>query len=248
MLVCPICCEENIDEFDEYAEYDENNYYLNCNHKYCKYCIRQYVVQKLNDNEHEIFCPCYSCDNKFNDNIIKIILNTDYDNIYNEHYWNMYMNNKTIDAEKFYCKCPKCNQMCKLSEKNNAVYCSNCYDQFCNICNSFEHHSNYYLCHNEHTINQKLEELQLALKIDSELIKACPVCKIIIYKESGCTAVKCTNCKTKFCWGCLKTHRTINKLDEHFCKGIYEFNITYSDNEYTDGYSSGSSSSSRSSY
>lgn len=230
MITCSICCEDDIYE-------DDVHYKLNCDHLFCDSCIHEYIVRKIDENEMKIQCPCYNCDYYIDDETITTVLNN-----YDEYrILEVYNNYKKMDAEKVYHMCPECNRMCKKSEDNNSADCSYCYKTFCCVCNCIDdYYHDYNNCPNESDIISNLSELQSAIGADDELIKLCPICKTIIYKETGCLAIKCIYCKTKFCWGCLKTNRTIEKLGYHYCteNNTYQFLTTNSDDEYTDGYNS----------
>jgi hypothetical protein len=39
-------------------------------------------------------------------------------------------------------------------------------------------------------------------RMDNNDYKTCPKCKVVIHRTSGCDHIKCTNCNTRWCWGC----------------------------------------------
>lgn len=46
-------------------------------------------------------------------------------------------------------------------------------------------------------------------------VKRCPYCKYMVYKENGCDAVKCPNCKHRFCFNCLEMFRFMESIKNH---------------------------------
>jgi len=211
--ICPIC-------FD-------NLYYscreLDCDHKFCYDCIFKYVENKINDRDTEIRCPIESCDNMISDCVIKeIIANDDdllraYDNISGE--------------EIFVSMCPNCKTINNKDESTNEIVCRSCYNRYCSVCN--EDHYSYDYCPNEREIDCTINEIMTAM--DNDDVKLCPVCKIIIYREEGCSCMKCKYCKVRFCWNCLKTKAMIDKIGSHDCDNYQGYRETDSEDEYTDG-------------
>lgn len=220
-MICSICCND--------IEYDDLIYDVSCDHKFCNDCIRRYVMDKIEEREFSILCPADSCETDISDELIEKILIDEPD------VFRKYENYKNF-IEKIYYMCPNCKGMCKENNYNNSVDCGWCSHTFCSVCN--ETHDNYFYCENESDINNVLEEIETALTECNNLVKRCPVCKTIIYKEEGCLAIRCAYCKTKFCWECLKTNYTILNSADHDCVsgGTYQFLETNSDDQYTDGY------------
>ncbi len=87
--------------------------------------------------------------------------------------------------------CPKCNKICRKSD-NDYVYCNDCETEFCFVCR--QDHFEY----DTPCDKVKLEIDELTNIIGSDDVKACPICRIIINKDSGCNCVKCKNCKLNF--------------------------------------------------
>lgn len=69
-----------------------------------------------------------------------------------------------------------------------------------------------------------------SVEIDVD-VKRCPYCKYLIHKEEGCDAVKCPNCRYKFCFNCLEMYRFMESVDDHEkkCRDFNGFNDSDSD-------------------
>jgi IBR (half RING finger) domain-containing protein/RING finger family protein len=215
---CPICLE--------YVDLTT----LDCNHNFCPECLVKYIQTELNDDESEILCPCDSCTQTLDyDTISKILSKNNYDIL--KTYDNLLDELKEKQGKKVSI-CVNCNVVCKKNKESNKVYCRGCDSEFCYICK--EYHYDYNYCENSTKINNTLEEIKSAL--DNQNIKLCPVCKIIMYKEEGCSSVKCKYCRIKFCWKCLQMAHNINKFENHNCDEYYdEYHHTTSDDEYQSG-------------
>lgn len=212
--------------------YDPSNFSVqDCDHKFCNDCIFTYVKGKIEDEESNMYCPYDSCGITISDEQIKDIIDNDYNLL--EKYSRI-SNLSDLDRTKVYSMCPNCKNICKKKDNTNKIYCSDCDNCYCYICNE-EHRSYYYdNCPNESDINSTLQEIMNAL--GDEDVKLCPICKIVIYREEGCSSIRCKYCKTKFCWYCLQTNQTIKKSDKHNCEKYNGFHRTDSDDEYIDGY------------
>jgi acetyl-CoA carboxylase beta subunit len=56
------------------------------------------------------------------------------------------------------------------------------------------------------------EESDVETDVD---VKKCPYCRYMVYKEDGCDAVKCPNCKHKFCFNCLEMYKFMESTADH---------------------------------
>jgi hypothetical protein len=225
--ICPICMY-NIDLF----------FTLDCRHTYCLDCIREYVIKKIEDREFEIICPIYGCDIEITSYEINDVISDKIDlrDIYNRYKFS----SEKIEAGHKYSMCPKCNIIRKKYNLNNQIYCSYCEYYFCSVCGSEHDDDDYTYCPNQIEVDEQISELMSALDTEDVDAKPCPVCKIFIERTEGCNSIRCKYCKIKFCWNCLQTNQTINKMDsdEHNCNDFDGYIRTESDDEYVDGYDS----------
>lgn len=56
---------------------------------------------------------------------------------------------------------------------------------------------------NKEKVN-KISNEKVQIQFIAEL-KHCPACSIPTVKTGGCDTMKCSSCKTKWCWQCLLT-------------------------------------------
>lgn len=203
-----------------------------CNHFYCKKCIKYYLESEIINRNCEIKCPNFNCKNQFLFyqifNIIDISLKSKYDSL-------LFSNCIINSDDMIYCPKNYCGNICIKNECSNKVNCMNCHNQFCFVCLD--------VYKNKHTCNQeKIKNLipeDITELYGKEIVKICPKCKCIIIKNNGCNSIKCNFCNTKFCWTCL-----IQKKDfeNHDCPHYYE-----DEEDEESDYSSSSSSSDSSS-
>lgn len=113
-----------------------------------------------------------------------------------------------------------CKTRCLKEENSSLVYCKSCKLWFCCRCGETECKNNY--CFNQDKLEEDINDFKHAL--DNDDIKRCPRCFANLWKEEGCSAVKCVYCKVKFCWECLKTEYQIGKLAYHDCSGFDKYN------------------------
>lgn len=218
-IICPICFDSETDMLT-----------LDCEHIFCCNCIKKYIQTQVDDNVSEIYCPYEFCYEMVSTDKIKSILDDqDYTTKYKQACDILLIKKSGLSSF-----CPKCNTVCKRDQiLSYKVYCYNCQDEFCSICKE-RHDYAYDYCPNKYDIDATLREIQYAFE-DHQNIKNCPICNIIIYKEEGCSSVRCKYCKTKFCWECMQTSYVVGKLKEHECADYRAFHTTDSDGDYNSG-------------
>ncbi|XWV26813.1 hypothetical protein QJ857_gp0238 [Tupanvirus soda lake] len=215
--ICPIC----------YDNLNNNDYTsLSCNHTFCDDCLKKYIDDKI-DNLESVLCPIDMCERRINDYVIEILVSS--------YQYDKYKKNaETFGSDTLHSMCPECKKICK-KEDNNKFYCDNCDCDYCYVCQE-THPWGYDDCPNQKDINDTLDEIMSALGHDD--VKPCPICRAIIYREEGCCSMRCKYCKVKFCWECLRTCSTINRMEEHSCEEYNGYRNTESDDEYVDGFDS----------
>jgi hypothetical protein len=120
--------------------------------------------------------------------------------------------------------CPACYVICSVD--NDSFYCRRCENTYCARCRKIDHTS---YCETE-------SDDDIIAELDD--VKRCPVCKILIERETGCNSMRCTFCKVNFCWGCEKTKYAVDR-DGHDCENFGTFIEIDSDDKYVDGYDIG---------
>ena len=204
---------------------------LPCGHFYCIYCLNRHIESVIDDLCEEICCPARLCD--------ECIPQVTIENIISDEYLDKLNDIKTKARQNFlkYSQCPGCQRIC--GSNSNFMQCDNCDCKFCRICkcnhydDSDQDDGGEDECPYKEEIEEEIREISDAL---DENLKQCPVCNILIEKDSNsCNSIKCKYCKTKFCWNCLLTANQVSELDSHGCDGYWEFHSTESDDEYNDG-------------
>jgi hypothetical protein len=175
------------------------------------------------EEKEELKCP--NCDEEINK--VELILEKESDLL------TMYKNLGDFDGLNFV-MCPNCGKICPKDEYWNRITCTNGCDDFCEISGlSHDPGRDWIDCPNERDIEIAFESIAFAL--NGTTIQRCPLCKIMIERTEGCNSMKCTNCKLKFCWSCLKSSSEIKRMTYHECNNYGTFLNTDSDDEYKSG-------------
>ena len=223
-IICPICLSE-INGLTR----------LDCDHDFCTDCITEYIQGKINDGDSNIYCPYESCNETIDQEFITNIIDDSNDSDHWREKYQQAQNISDLSDDIIYSMCPNCKTICKKDDDNNKLYCCCCCCDFCYICH--ENHDSYWEydnCPNQSEIDEKINEIMDALG-ESD-VKPCPICRAIIFREEGCSSIRCKYCKVKFCWSCLKTNQAINNSSSHNCENFDGFIQTNSDDDYVDGY------------
>ncbi len=183
-----------------------------CKHKFCKECFKEYILDRIKNNNIETMpCPNKLCNNK---NIPEEYFFT----FLNEEQYLKYQNFKSQNQiskvpNKIFC--PLCNSYAEIKDNKNIINTNNsnyiktklkCKNghEFCS-CGRPNHEGNCYKDENEFISYLKEQK-----------IKKCPKCGFLIKKDQGCNHMTCgnPNCKYEFCWICMK-----ESLPDHFKEG-----------------------------
>ncbi|QKF93528.1 E3 ubiquitin ligase RBr family IBR domain protein [Fadolivirus algeromassiliense] len=178
---------------------------LECGNTYCFECLENYIIEKVNDSEHEINCPNYDCNETISYRFV--------DRLFSEYIVRKLDRNiikHTVNSSDNFKFCPKCDAVCE-KDYYDTVECGECGYIFCYICG--------YNKDDDHECKFDLiDEVMDALEFnydDYREVKLCPKCHIVIHRYGGCDSVKCSNCRFRFCWKCLKLDRDIQDRDQH---------------------------------
>jgi hypothetical protein len=180
---------------------------LDCDHRFCYPCIRQYILQNISDNkvtENELTCP--SCSTAIDANIIKAQVT---EKTFNRYLELCLMKFQPKIEEKMVMKwCFKCDFGMMIDVNQRVFECPNCQKCFCPRCNNY--HSDSWNCAKV-TLMDKNELAKAAKdqKYVDELLKdslICPQCGQAVSKDGGCSFMVCpwAKCGIYFCGICKK--------------------------------------------
>jgi|688.fasta_scaffold251125_2 hypothetical protein len=207
VLNCQICFEK----------LDRNTllFINDCNHYFCKNCVKSYLHIQFEENSERIICPEKECDNIVSYNLIKENSSRKKFNIYENKLLEICVANSN---DMCYCPNEVCSNICVKGSGTNKIKCLSCSYKFCFVC-KHKFKSNH-VCKTKHNLKKVPREMRKLFK--KKNIKLCPQCNMAIEKQTGCNAMKCKSCNTVFCWQCLKTKKTIDKQkNEHNCDSYY---------------------------
>lgn len=187
-MLCKIC-------FDETESSQQKT--LDCGHSFCENCI--YKTIEVNVRRYDITmirCPEHKCLKPLvHESILEILTQLGSEKIIKK-YTKIKTDQKLLKNPQL-CFCPNCQN---LVEKNAAgkknesiVFCVKCQNSFCFECNRSTH--------DDGVCPVKNSEGFETLTKNHKVLK-CPDCQVCIEKIDGCNEMRCTFCRTLFCWIC----------------------------------------------
>ena len=195
---CCLVCYTDIDEGDEIS--------LGCKHKFCSYCFKSYLKQKVTDQLTLLstHCPLSGCNYIVTSEIFEKCLKDDKDslNIYNKC---LIRNFTESNSDIKLCPNPKCDVIVKLPGHGMVEIRCQCGRPFCFKCLRESHRP----CDCE--MIQMWEEKSKSEGENTKWLlvntKQCPKCHKYIEKNQGCNHMTCRKeaggCSYEFCWICL---------------------------------------------
>ncbi|EAR82688.1 Ibr domain protein (macronuclear) [Tetrahymena thermophila SB210] len=195
------------------SQLQDSHYQMKCKHQFCKNCYTSYMLNCLQTGKKflEFKCPQEGCQITaeyqdltffFSLKQVKTLINQAISDILNTH--NSYSK----------CPSPNCDMVQRIADTNQlenakqvnekvqkSVYCSSCFQNYCNICKQQSHLP--LTC-------EQFNQLEQSLQLDNTWIikntKNCPQCFSNIEKNQGCSHMKCLCCQYEFCWECLSKY------------------------------------------
>ena len=188
-----------------------------CNHSLCPSCIMTYAWTEVGSQKKTEIC-CLLCKNEWPLHIIQ-----DYGNVPTEEMELLqeYLSKNFIASDPTISECPGCRNYCvRKDESTNRVYCRICCKlgkthTYCWQClKPWNNSDSKIQCGNGgcntasllHILRdaplKHLCFLPRNMKVPS--IRACPECGSFIEHKRGCKHMTCKDCKTKFCFVCLR--------------------------------------------
>lgn len=190
---CEICLKKSI---------IESGITLDCDHRFCKICLKDYISEKINSNqlgENDFCCP--KCPKEISPHIVQGNFPAE---IFSK-FLDFKMNFFSPDSQEFvYKTCPHCPARMEISVRIKEVQCKGCGAVYCPQCNIL--HSGR-KCKDQES-DERSEE------------NTCPKCKEGVEKLEGCNFVKCPwpNCRNSyFCYLCGKELTRVQHYS-HFTK------------------------------
>lgn len=185
-----------------------------CGFELCLACLNNNIVRLAikEKNMDYLKCPNPQCKREICMGEIKEIVKNDQkkfdeiDNVFLE---------KSLLSIPGIRRCPTdgCNN-CFENDENivQSRRCEKCMSSYCANC--LINHNRDISCQQaiENKKREKIEkltpkELKRLKKEEEEtakIVRPCPGCRVDIHRTEGCRAMRCTNCKTEFCWNCLE--------------------------------------------
>ncbi|CAD8194272.1 unnamed protein product [Paramecium pentaurelia] len=189
------------------GEFKNKQKVLNCKHEFCYECIQSYLDNKIKIAQVlEIECPQLGCDNYYNDEIIKGLVNDEQYQKYDK-----FKKKRLLEKDETvrWCIKPGCDKYIKgKSMFSNTVKCE-CGQEICYDCRREDHPGM--------TCEEALDKFyELTLK--QLVIQRCPKCKAPIQKKEGCNHMTCYQCRFQFCWLCRARYTRMH-FDSDNCFG-----------------------------
>eukprot|EP01112_Ceratiomyxa_fruticulosa_P017100 TRINITY_DN5267_c0_g1_i1.p1 TRINITY_DN5267_c0_g1~~TRINITY_DN5267_c0_g1_i1.p1 ORF type:complete len:652 (+),score=121.35 TRINITY_DN5267_c0_g1_i1:1419-3374(+) len=194
---CSICGEENLNDSDSFA--------LSCLHLFCLECWQTFLITKINEGKTDITCPGHNCPVHVEDSHVHKLVDDSYYSKYVSFVTRSFIqDNKEIVK---WCPTPGCGNAVRMvsNNGNSSIVSCDCGYSFC------------FSCHREAHSPATCEQLKAweeKSRDDSETghwvtanTKGCIKCGVNVEKNGGCNHMTCPQCKTEYCWVCMKPWR-----------------------------------------
>ncbi|KAJ7610361.1 hypothetical protein FB45DRAFT_761435 [Roridomyces roridus] len=168
-----------------------------CGHTWCRACLTQYFLSAVESRCFPLRClgDEAKCTELMPPSLAHRILQLNEFSVLAKAALAAYVH--THPEELHYCPSPDCLQIYRTAPKGTFVLCP-CLHRICQSCHA-EAHDGFACkdCNNTDKLFSQWAELND--------VKKCPGCRIPIERGEGCHHVTCIQCRTHFCWVCLKT-------------------------------------------
>ena len=208
-IVCEIC--STVRKASNYIT-------LECEHRYCKDCVKQFIDDLILDGKVGIDLSCPECSKPINPHIVFAVIDNETKDRYERHY----LRNSECKPGEVFVSCigrPGIN--CEfgqfISKDREEFCCPECGVKFCARCKLDVHPR--ITCQQQKMI-KNYQEPYIKAALEDGSMGLCPWCDTPIEKDkAGCKYMTCKSkiCKSKkyFCWDCKKK---LNKFHEkHDC-------------------------------
>ncbi|TKA30353.1 hypothetical protein B0A50_02580 [Salinomyces thailandicus] len=196
-FTCDICCED---------EPGLQSFAMNCGHRFCVDCYRQYLGQKIREEGEaaRIKCPGDGCNKVMDAKSLDLLVTSDLTDRYHELLMRTYVDDK---ENLKWCPAPNCVYAVECGVKRRdltrtvpTVNCD-CKHAFCFGCTLADHQP--CPCALVRKWLKKCEDDSETANWISANTKECPKCGSTIEKNGGCNHMTCRKCRHEFCWMCM---------------------------------------------
>ena len=202
-LECEVC-------MDDLCQEDLAN--LACTHVLCKGCLKDSILENINNRIVDIKCPCEDCEQLLNlDDILNVLADEELKSKFLRLFGQSYVDNNKNTA---WCPGTDCEVAfrCKEFHNNYNVECSKGHKSCFNCQGTWHDPLDCDML--KKWIKKCNDDSETANWIGANT-KECPKCKAQIEKNGGCNHMWCGKCKYEFCWLCLEVsdHSNMHKCE-----------------------------------
>jgi len=177
---------------------------LSCGHPYCKACMFQYFVSKIESKQLPILCPEPSCRAEVQAQDVKSILDKQHYQQY-ESFILASVFDKNPDIFSC-CPTPDCGYTFVWMEGDDPHFrCEKCLKHYCLVCKTDFHNGTSCLQYQTWAIENGYSNDLFNVLITGRNFKQCPACKKWIERYEGCDHMTC-QCGHEFCFQCGATN------------------------------------------
>lgn len=182
---------------------EDNMSGLECEHKFCKLCWREYLKTKIMDEGMglTISCAAHKCDILVDDNTVMSLVDDQAVKIKYQHL----ITNSFVECNRLmrWCPAPNCKNAIKAQYYDTQPVQCICQHIFCFGCGELWHDP--VKCKWLKKWIKKCDDDSETSNWIAANTKECPKCQVTIEKNGGCNHMICKNqaCRSEFCWVCL---------------------------------------------
>ena len=188
-----------------------SSFALSCGHRFCTTCWKDYLNAKVSEDGKKslsITCPDHKCDE------VMSIFEVERMDALTAKRMCKDLVSAFVERDPLYAACPKvgCPMVAwrKSHQKQVAVTCERCDQEFCFDCGSLPHRPA--ACKVFTRWNRIFGSSSFWIRKNA---KPCPSCAAPIEKSSGCNHIRCQQCGADWCWICLRYLRS--HMEAHVC-------------------------------
>lgn len=176
---------------------------LECGHRFCKACWREYLTTKIMEEGlgQSIACAAHQCDILVDDVTVMNLITEPRVKLK----YQVLITNSFVECNRLLRWCPSadCKNAVKVQYVDSKPVKCRCGHIFCFECGENWHDP--VLCHLLKKWIKKCDDDSETSNWIAANTKECPKCNVTIEKDGGCNHMVCKNqnCKYDFCWVCL---------------------------------------------